>query len=245
MTERSFSDEELGAYLDGELSDDRRAAVAAFLAAHPEQARRLEAYRADGQAIARLFASAGQSSEPPQIPLPVSTRARLGGWHRAAAIGLFLAGALATFIWSVVPSGKPGDLQRFGEFAAAAYPTRPASLNVSLTEVSQLISKPLPSPVTFRAPTGSGYELVASRAIEAGGAVQMQLVFSDANGTLVTMFLSPRPGAADTPFMAVPNGTAHPTLVWIDDQIACAVSGALPPDQLEAAARLIYRHLVS
>jgi len=243
MTERSFSDEEFGAYLDGELPDDRRAAVAAFLAANPEQARRLEAYRADGAAIARLFASAGQQ---PMAPQSQPRRAGPGiPWHRAAVIGLFLAGALATLIWSVVPSGKPGDLQRFAELAAAAYPARPATLNVSLAEVSQLISKPLPSPVTFREPAGSGYELVGSRTLDAGATAQIQLIFRDANGTLVTMFLSPRPGAADTPFMAVPNGTAHPTLVWIDDQIACAVSGALPPDQLEVAARLIYRHLVS
>lgn len=224
----------------------RRALVAAFLAANPEHARRLEAYRTDGAAIARLFAAADQQSKLPQIEHTESERTGLGStWRRAAVVGFFVAGALATLLWSFAPSGRPDDLRRFGELAAAAYPTRPETLTVSLEDVSRLISKSLSSPVTFQDPAASGYQLVGSRAIEGGGAAQIQLVLRDEHGSIVTMVLAARPRAADTSFIAVPDGTVQTTLVWIDDQIACAVSGTLAPDQLEAAARLIYRHLVS
>src|SRR5215475_523366 len=60
MSIAPITEQELHAYLDGELPDARRAAVEAYLREHPEDARRLEAYRADGKAIARIFARAGE-----------------------------------------------------------------------------------------------------------------------------------------------------------------------------------------
>ena len=55
------TEEELHAYLDGMLPQDRRAAVEAHLRGNPRDAERLEAYRADGEAIARLFSCAGET----------------------------------------------------------------------------------------------------------------------------------------------------------------------------------------
>src|SRR5215510_15353419 len=49
MSIAPITEQELHAYLDGELPDARRAAVEAYLREHPEDARRLEAYRADGK----------------------------------------------------------------------------------------------------------------------------------------------------------------------------------------------------
>ena len=40
MTRRPITDDELHAYIDGQLDDARRAEVAAYLAAHPELAAR-------------------------------------------------------------------------------------------------------------------------------------------------------------------------------------------------------------
>jgi anti-sigma factor RsiW len=65
------SEEELHAYLDGELSDGRRAAVATYLREHPEELRRLQAYRVDGEAVRRLF------SDPPDAgPAPRERKSR-------------------------------------------------------------------------------------------------------------------------------------------------------------------------
>jgi anti-sigma factor RsiW len=65
------SEEEIHAYLDGELSDDRRAAVATYLREHPEERRRLQAYRADGEAIRRVF-----SGSPDAGPAPRERKSR-------------------------------------------------------------------------------------------------------------------------------------------------------------------------
>jgi len=52
---------DLHAYLDGELPEDRRSLVEAHLRDHPQDAARLQVYRADGEAIARIFSHAGRS----------------------------------------------------------------------------------------------------------------------------------------------------------------------------------------
>ena len=55
------------------------------------------------------------------------------------------------------------------------------------------------------------------------------------------MYLEPRRGSKDTPFRPVATGHGElTTLVWTDDEIACAVTGALPPERLEQLARALY-----
>jgi anti-sigma factor RsiW len=55
------------------------------------------------------------------------------------------------------------------------------------------------------------------------------------------MYLEPRRGSKDTPFQPVATGHSElTTLVWTDDEIACAVTGALPPERLEQIARALY-----
>jgi len=54
-TRRRIPEKDLHAYLDGELPPERAAAVEAYLRKHEDEARRLAAYRADGEAIRRIF----------------------------------------------------------------------------------------------------------------------------------------------------------------------------------------------
>ena len=76
------TEEELHAYLDSELTADRRATVIAFLRDHPAEAGRLEAYRADGEAIVRLFSRTPQAHMSRRAP---SSSWRRNTWMRVAA----------------------------------------------------------------------------------------------------------------------------------------------------------------
>jgi anti-sigma factor RsiW len=75
-TTTEIPEEELHAWLDGELPPEREAAVEAYLAAHPEERQRLESYRDDGAALARIFSRVGDLP-----PLKRPTRPRAPG-HR-------------------------------------------------------------------------------------------------------------------------------------------------------------------
>jgi len=96
MSEQPVSEADLQAYADGKLPEERRAAVAAWLAAHPEDAERIESYR---QLAAELRSSYDSVLDEP-VPERLERALRAGrvrhlamvaGW---VAIGLVI-GAIA------------------------------------------------------------------------------------------------------------------------------------------------------
>lgn len=62
-----ISEEDLHAYIDGVLDDERRLAVALFLAKSPRQAARIEAYRAQKEAIRALFGEIADEPLPKRL----------------------------------------------------------------------------------------------------------------------------------------------------------------------------------
>ena len=58
------TEEELHAYVDGELPADRKEAVADWLAAHPEQAATVAIWRAQAEAITARYAAAAEEPVP-------------------------------------------------------------------------------------------------------------------------------------------------------------------------------------
>jgi anti-sigma factor RsiW len=241
------TEEELHAWLDGEMAEDRRAVVGAYLRDHPAEARRLEAYRADGEALARLFARAAEARVP-QRASPALWRRR--SWVRVAAIVVMMAGAVAaavTWVWQ----GRRDDAlwTRFGTEALAAHlalgrPDSPPQLAVSLQDVAQFFSAALNTPFELRTPADPSFTLVGSRFVSGAKGRVAQLAFRDAGGTLVTMYFEPWPGKKDAPFREVARQDDVATLVWVDDALGCAVTGALPPAQLERVGHALYAALV-
>src|SRR5262245_13885913 len=99
MTDRDshVSEDELHAYVDGELAAARRGAVAAWLAQHPEDAARVAAWQAQADLIRARYGVVAEGPIPARFDL-----ARLDGvgrrWSRvavAAVIAAFVIGALS------------------------------------------------------------------------------------------------------------------------------------------------------
>jgi anti-sigma factor RsiW len=91
MSEQQVSETDLQAYADGKLPEERRAAVAAWLAAHPEDAERIESYR---QLAAELRSSYdGVLDEP--VPERLERTIRSGRVRYAAMVaGWVVLGAV-------------------------------------------------------------------------------------------------------------------------------------------------------
>ena len=240
-------EEELHAYVDGELPEDRRAVVAAYLRDHPAEARRLDAYRADGAAIARLFSHAGEPRSSQPAPAPARQR---GLWARVAAAVLIVAGTMAaglTWLWQ---DHRDEVLwARFGSEALAAHlalsrAQAPSGMAVSLQDISEFFSAKLNTVIRLHGPTDPAYVLVGSQFLTGAIGPVAQLAFRDARGTLVTMYFEPWPGKKDAPFRAIARQSNIITSVWVDDEIGCAVTGALPQDELERVGRALYAQLV-
>jgi anti-sigma factor RsiW len=278
MSTISPTEQDLHAYLDGELPPERYAAVEEYLGHNPGEAQRLKAYRGDGEAIAKLFMHADQivlrrahPSLVTSIPTPAARRAIFPGaeslrakswrakslrakswrawsprtWQLAAAVTLFVFAAS----WGLLRQGNfDASELKFGTDAATAHllATGPApTTHASLDEISTFLSAGVNGHIELRKPDGD-YQLVDSRFVTTPRGRAGQLAFRGPDQSIITMYLEPRRGSKDTPFQPVATGHGElTTLVWTDDEIACAVTGALPPERLEQLARSLYEAVFS
>src|ERR1700739_3471186 len=101
---------ELHAYVDGELTADRRAAVEAWLAAHPQEGARVAAWRAQAELINGRYDRVAQETIPPRLDLD-----RLGRRERrwpllavAAILAAFVLGGVAGWVGRATWGGRNG-----------------------------------------------------------------------------------------------------------------------------------------
>ena len=92
------TEDELHAYIDGELPADRMEAVTAWLAAHPEQAVTVASWRAQSERIRARYGAVLEEVVPERLTLDqvirndrANGKSRLA-WAAAAAVVAFLAG---------------------------------------------------------------------------------------------------------------------------------------------------------
>ncbi|MGC1841076.1 MAG: anti-sigma factor, partial [Pseudolabrys sp.] len=116
------TEDELHAYVDGELPADRKAVVAAWLADHPEQAALVASWRAQAESIRAHFGATIDEPMPQRLKLDqIMKHERANGrsWMAMAAAAAFMA---------FVVGGAAGWMAR-GAFAAA-----PSSFDVYASE---------------------------------------------------------------------------------------------------------------
>jgi anti-sigma factor RsiW len=117
--ETPVTQDELRAYVDGELAPDRRIAVEAWLASHPDDALRVADWRAQGDAIRARYGVLVSEPVPPRFD--VSNLARSArSWRGIAAAALvvaFLAGGVVGWMAHGASAAAPS---RFDIFTAQA-----------------------------------------------------------------------------------------------------------------------------
>src|SRR3954463_10857805 len=83
-------EEELHAFVDGELPAERRAAVEQWLATHADDAMRVAAWRAQAEAIRARYGPVAKEPVPPRFDLDRLARPR-ARWTRIAAAAIVVA----------------------------------------------------------------------------------------------------------------------------------------------------------
>jgi anti-sigma factor RsiW len=232
----TVSEADLHAYIDGELPAEREALVEAYLSTHPEEARRMETYRADGEAIARIFSRVAQA--------PVwrsGLRQRL--LRIAAVIGLLILGSTAGWLAHDRLNPAPDALVREAAaahviFASTAGPAS-SSLPLGNETLETVIAAVLGVPVRLPEVKDLGYELRAARTLPSSTTTAVQLVYSAAGTPPISVYLRARPGAVETPLRVSREGPIG-AVSWEDDDLDCAISGEADVKQLQAVARRVY-----
>jgi anti-sigma factor RsiW len=221
------TDTDLHAWLDGELTAERRAEVDTWLHTHPEDAARVRLWAADREALRLQFESMLAEPVPARLSALVSgrvTRAHTPAWRIAAAVALFALGGVvgAAVMWRsqarTVASATvaPGAWAQRAVVAHTVYvPEVRHAVEVRAQEehLSRWLTKRIDVPVKLFDLRAQGFELVGGRLLPDAAGPSAQLMYE-----------------AVVPPTGAPSAAANPQ--------PGAASGAVPPKPIRVTVYL-------
>ncbi|HKI96931.1 MAG TPA: anti-sigma factor [bacterium] len=251
MTEPTFqpSEEQLHAYVDDFLPEAERMAVERYLADHPSEALRIEAYRQQNAALQGLRAL--PEAHPFTLPeFRPRVRWRAVALRTAAAAVLLLAGGGGGWwLHGHLERGRPLWM-RLVEQAERAHQTFVPEVvhPVEVTSAHEQhlrtwLSRRLGTPVTVPVLKRHGYDLMGGRLLPASPGPAAQFMYQDAQGNRLTLYMLAAPtGRRDTSFRYVQDGALR-ICYWMGQTMDFAITGEMPRDQLDGIAKSVYLQL--
>jgi anti-sigma factor RsiW len=231
----SATEEELHAWLDGELPPERLAAVEARLAAHPEDAARLEAYRADGEAIARLFAHAGEAAIRTAAGRP-ALRPWSVGLAVAASLLIGFLGAALLFARGGPEKDEIAELMDEAVEYHSVYSAETKHLvEVPASEGGELVawlSDRLGRQLTIPDLSADGLTFAGGRMLVVNRRPVAQLLYTRAEGRPVAVCVTRLAGPAEP--LAVEERDGLRLGLWTAGGYGYVVIGELPEDRVRA-----------
>ncbi|WP_044872947.1 anti-sigma factor [Pseudomonas sp. LFM046] len=189
------SEDDLHAYLDGQLDADRRQAVEAYLAANPEVAAQVEGWRKDAQQLRAALALPRQAPNPRLDPVAIRASLRVRKQRRFALAASFLlalgAGGLGGWQardMSLLAANPPMQdaLQAHRLFAAS--PTVDIQVHRS-GELQAWLDQRFSHAARIPDLTPYGFTPVGGRWLVTEQGAAALLVFEDGQGQRVSLYL--------------------------------------------------------
>jgi anti-sigma factor RsiW len=257
MSAEHISDEELSAWVDGELGAEDRARVDAWLEAHPEDALRAAAWASDRDALRALFGPVAEEQAPAPLRAAVWRRPAPPRWAMAAAAaGLLLLGGLlgGGVVWKqqqvqmaqLQVRLAAGTAQGWVQRAALAHsvytiePRHPVEVKAQEEHLARWLTRRIEVPVKLFDLRDQGFELVGGRLLPDGPGKSAQLMYQDTKGLRVTVYLRKPDKGTDAAFRYERQGELG-LFYWVEEGCGYALVGALPRETLLAMAESIYR----
>lgn len=250
---------DLHAWMDGELPEERRGEVERHLAGNPDLARRFDRYRAQRAMLKDTFGPLIDRPLPAALVPPygraaVRPAARPRRWLPALAAAtvllVFVAGGAGGW-WLRGWSGGAGGGAAFVADAVAAHRVFAVEVRhpveVGADQEAHLVgwlSKRLGKPLQAPRLAGKGYDLVGGRLLSDARGPAAQLMYQDAAGRRITLYIRPASDAPDTSFRFAQDGNVQ-AFYWRDNGLAWAVTGDLDRVTLSAIAEEVYGALNS
>jgi anti-sigma factor RsiW len=256
MIERDspVTEEELHAYVDGELPADRQEAVTAWLAAHPEQAALVAGWRAQADSIRARYGAVASEPVPERLKLDRLLRqGRASGrsWAAmaaAAAVIAFLAGGTAGWVARGALAAAPTSFDALTADALDAYKLYVVEVRHPVevpgserAHMTQWLSKRLGAELRIPDLQSIGLKLVGGRLLPGPTGAAAFYMYEGASGERFTIYCA----KAATPETALrfKGGESFAAFYWVDDKVAYAVSGPADRDQLEKVAKTVYEQV--
>jgi anti-sigma factor RsiW len=240
------TEDELHAYVDNELPAERRGDVEAWLAGHPDDAGRVQSWRAMADALHARYDSVADEAVPKRLEIE-----RLERQPRKLVYG-----AIAATLLAFIAGGGVGWLAR----GVAASPSAFQTLTVDALDAHRLYVVEVRHPVEVpgserahlqqwltkrcgwivRAPDldATGLKLVGGRLLPGPEGPASFLMYESASGERFTLYASrAKIETAQMRYTAAENSGA---MYWSDDNVGYVLSGPTDKDRLNQIARLVY-----
>ena len=230
---RPVQEEELHAYVDGWLDQGRRVEIDRLLELDQALRQRLLGWQAGRAALQEAFAFKLREPVPPRLDLGRLMEARsssgTGRFALAASVALaLLVGAGCG--WFAGQQARPGEVANLGREAATAYrvfaPDRDHPVEMGPSDRAELASwaeRRLGRTISVPDLSRFGYSLLGGRMLATPSSPALMLIYEDAGGTRVSLFLQPMSHTVSAPTQPVraETGVGQPVegFAWISGQL--------------------------
>ena len=242
----SVTEDELHAYVDGELPAERRGDVEAWLAGHPDDAARVRSWRAMAEALHARYDSVADEAVPKRLEIERLVR-RPRKW---------IYGAVAATLVAFIAGGGVGWMAR----GAAAAPSAFRNFTLDALDAHRLYVVEVRHPVEVagsdrahlvawlskrcgydvKAPEldRTGLKLVGGRLLPGPEAPAAFLMYERPTGERFTLYTSRAETGTTQMRYAASDGDG--ALFWADRGVGYVLSGPTDKDRLNQVARLVY-----
>ena len=250
--ESPVTEEELHAFVDGQLPAERFAAVEAWLGSHPDDAARVAAWRAQADAIRLRFGEAANEVVPER--LKVDTLLRSGRKWRAIAAAVaafaFLVGGVSGWLARgttevVAAAGDPAD--QIAQEALSAHKLyiaevrHPIEVGAAEAHLMPWLSRRLGT--NLRIPDFSHFDLklLGGRLLPGPSGPAALFMFENGSGDRVTFYCS-KAGPQQMAFRYLQSDNVA-AIRWVESGYTFVVSGNADKARLKELARTAYEQL--
>jgi anti-sigma factor RsiW len=245
------TEEQLSAWLDAALPADEQARIGAWLAEHPDDAARLRGWAADRDGLRALGAALLAAPVPEHLQRTVTGHRAAPVWRQAAmAGGLLITGALlgAGGLWQWQRSAAPQAAAPGGWVQRAAYahavfvpePRHAVEVRAQEEHLARWLTRRIDVPVKLFDLKAQGFELVGGRLLPDGPGKSAQLMYQDAQGVRVTVYLRKPEDGTPAAFRYERQGELG-LFYWVESGAGYALVGPLPRETLLALAQAIHQ----
>jgi anti-sigma factor RsiW len=240
-------EDELNAYVDGELPPERLGAVEAWLASHPDDAVKVAAWRQQAELIRARYGAAVNEKPPQRLNVDQLTRRRYGALAAgiAATLMALLAGGVAGWTARGAMAANPSNLTLFTSDALDAYRLYAVEVRhpveVAADQQPHLqdwLSKRVGSQLRPPDLNKLGLKLVGGRLLPGPTGPTAFFMYEGASGERFTLYCG-RTGDQQTALLYT-GGEHNAAYYWVDGNVAYVLSGPAQQDRLHEIAKSAY-----
>ena len=248
------TEEELHAFVDGELPEDRVQAVTSWLADHADQAALVAAWRAQADSIRARYGTAANEPVPERLKLDQvmkGDRASNRSWAAiasAAALIAFMIGGGVGWVARGAAAVAPSDFETFTAEALDAYKLYVVEVRHPVEvpgnerpHMTQWLSKRLGTELRIPDLQSIGLKLVGGRLLPGPTGAAAFYMYEGASGERFTIYCA-KADAAGTA-LRFKDGESSAAFYWVDDNVAYVVSGPADRSKLESVTKTVYEQI--